>query len=1057
MNRMFSKELRTKLAFIVAFALIVTALPQIPIFAKNEAKGVITATELFMRSGPGTDYKNITKGSEKVVLVKDQQITVLGERNGWYHIRAEYKGETYEGYSLSDWIQLTEGTVNKETSEFKEITPTPTPAPRPKSTGKGRVDADELFIRKGPGTDYDKVLVNGEPAVLVREQIVELYSAKDGWYRISATIGGKEVDGYSLGTFIAVTSGSVSEEKPSTTPTPTATPTATPTPKPTKEPTPTPTEAVTPTPTAVPEETPFPTAPAIPEGTHTDEDGKVVDEEGNEYELVTETFSSKYDIKGAVSVELLNMRKSASFDGDVLGILAKGNIVNLVGTKMSNISVKGETVKARWYKVIANVDGKPVKGYVLSNYIVLDYTDGLVVKTNINKQILRKDASSSTKKVKTSKGSVVKLSAGTEVVILAEKDTDGDKWVKIQVEYNGETITGWIIAGRISFISNASETDFCYYTKKEKAADIIVPDPPVDDNKDGKNAVLNDAAALSLKTDPKYSADVVFTDDKKPVILYSGLAVHVIESVSDEQGNTWCKIEAEFDGKTYTGYINSIYVEAGEGLTPPDTSNGNTTPSVSFEEGLTNEGFPESYKPFLRELHEQYPNWIFKAYQTGLDWDTVIEKESVLGENLIPNTRSVEWKSLEAGAYSWSSDRFTVFDGSSWVTASRAALSYYMDPRNFLGHDTIFQFEVLDYNPSYQTKEGIATIIKNTAMNNASYTYKDDLGVERTISYVDTFLMAAEFSGVSPIHLASRVKQEVTIGSNSMSNSVTGTVSGLENLYNYYNIGAFHSTETGGAIANGLKYAKNGSSSETLNMKCLIPWNNRLRSILGGAFYIGNNYINRGQNTIYLQKFNVTPTSTFNHQYMANVEAPYSEGKRMFNAYENPGEIPIVFSIPVYENMPETPCPVPEKAYNPNNWLSSLNLYDINGDAIKLSPSFNVSKDQEYSAVVSYETTYIKISATTVSSLATVKGEGFEPKVGSNKLIIPVEAQNGDVRQYVINIIRKDKDGGTTVPTPTPDNPNEPTPIVIDVKEVTPDPNDPDDQDQPTPTPFVYG
>ena len=189
MNRMFSKELRTKLAFIVALALIVTALPQIPIFAKNEAKGVITATELFMRSGPGTDYKNITKGSEKVVLVKDQQITVLGERNGWYHIRAEYKGETYEGYSLSDWIQLTEGTVNKETSEFKEITPTPTPAPRPKSTGKGRVDADELFIRKGPGTDYDKVLVNGEPAVLVREQIVELYSAKDGWYRISATIG----------------------------------------------------------------------------------------------------------------------------------------------------------------------------------------------------------------------------------------------------------------------------------------------------------------------------------------------------------------------------------------------------------------------------------------------------------------------------------------------------------------------------------------------------------------------------------------------------------------------------------------------------------------------------------------------------------------------------------------------------------------------------------------------------------------------------------------------------------------------------------------------------
>ena len=81
-----------------------------------------------------------------------------------------------------------------------------------------------------------------------------------------------------------------------------------------------------------------------------------------------------------------------------------------------------------------------------------------------------------------------------------------------------------------------------------------------------------------------------------------------------------------------------------------------------------------------------------------------MRKESVVGENLIPNTKSVEWKSLEAGAYSWKDDKFTVFDGSSWVTASKEAISYYMDPRNFLDHESIFQFEVLDYNPSYQSK-----------------------------------------------------------------------------------------------------------------------------------------------------------------------------------------------------------------------------------------------------------------------------------------------------------------------------------------------------------------
>ena len=105
-----------------------------------------------------------------------------------------------------------------------------------------------------------------------------------------------------------------------------------------------------------------------------------------------------------------------------------------------------------------------------------------------------------------------------------------------------------------------------------------------------------------------------------------------------------------------------------------------------------------------------------------------------------------------------------------------------MDPRNFLDHESIFQFEVLNYNPSYQTIEGIDTILKKTAMYNAAYTYTDELGTVREISYADTFAMAAEYSGVSPLHLASRVKQEVTLGASAMSNSVTGTVSGLISL-----------------------------------------------------------------------------------------------------------------------------------------------------------------------------------------------------------------------------------------------------------------------------------
>ena len=35
------------------------------------------------------------------------------------------------------------------------------------------------------------------------------------------------------------------------------------------------------------------------------------------------------------------------------------------------------------------------------------------------------------------------------------------------------------------------------------------------------------------------------------------------------------------------------------------------------------------------ELHAQYPQWTFTALQTNLDWNTVIENESVIGRNLV--------------------------------------------------------------------------------------------------------------------------------------------------------------------------------------------------------------------------------------------------------------------------------------------------------------------------------------------------------------------------------------------------------------------------------------
>ena len=176
-------------------------------------------------------------------------------------------------------------------------------------------------------------------------------------------------------------------------------------------------------------------------------------------------------------------------------------------------------------------------------------------------------------------------------------------------------------------------------------------------------------------------------------------------------------------------------------------------------------------------------------------------------------------------------------------------------------------------------------------------------------TYADLIWDAAIYSGVSPYHLASRIKQEM--GAFISKPSISGTVEGYEGIYNFYNIGATSSTANLGNVKNGLDFAKNGRGlTEKEKANLFIPWNTPERAIKGGAVFIGKNYISVGQNTLYLQKFSVNnnyPSNLYWHQYMTNCLAPYNEAYSIYKAYLNNEMLntPIGFLIPVFENMPE--------------------------------------------------------------------------------------------------------------------------------------------------------
>lgn len=158
---------------------------------------------------------------------------------------------------------------------------------------------------------------------------------------------------------------------------------------------------------------------------------------------------------------------------------------------------------------------------------------------------------------------------------------------------------------------------------------------------------------------------------------------------------------------------------------------------------------------------------------------------------------------------------------------------------------------------------------------------------------------------VSPFHLASRVYQEQGAGTSPL---ISGTYSGYEGYYNYFNVRASGTTDKE-VIENGLAYAKEKR------------WTDAYYSILGGAQVISANYILKGQDTLYLQKFNVNPNGSYGlytHQYMQNISAPTSEAKSIKTLYANAGSLDntFVFKIPVYANMPAIACAAPTSSMN---------------------------------------------------------------------------------------------------------------------------------------------
>lgn len=458
-----------------------------------------------------------------------------------------------------------------------------------------------------------------------------------------------------------------------------------------------------------------------------------------------------------------------------------------------------------------------------------------------------------------------------------------------------------------------------------------------------------------------------------------GDSLTILSETTDSSGAKWYKISCG----NLTGYVSAAYVQL--------TSSGSQGSSdADFESYMTKQGFPESYKPYLRTLHEQHPKWIFTAQKLGVDWNTALKEECVVGRNLVHSSALASWKSMEKGAYDFNGGYWYGLDGS-WVAASKEIIMYYMDPRNFLNDTYIFMFENQSYDPSYQTESGVKTILADTFMS-GSYTCPD---TKKKYTYSQTFMDAAKKSGVSPYHLASRCRNEQ--GVNGAPQSL-GTVKGYENYFNFFDIQAY-ATSTMTAAEMGCKYAK------TTNPTYLLPWTNQYKSIVGGSIFLGTGYITKGQDTLYLQKFDMVDggNGLYYHQYMTCVFGQANEAISLKNAYsQDILNSAMEFKIPVYNNMPDKLCPKPTSSGDNNNYLKSLS---VSGTSI--SPKFD-KFTASYTAKVNAEVSSVTVNANPLGKSAKVSGKGkVSLKTGENTVKVTCTAASGVKRTYTIKITRK--------------------------------------------------
>lgn len=417
---------------------------------------------------------------------------------------------------------------------------------------------------------------------------------------------------------------------------------------------------------------------------------------------------------------------------------------------------------------------------------------------------------------------------------------------KLYVEQNSLDVNGWLKVaynGRVGYMKSA------YITAKMPNAKYTV-----------KYAIGN----VNLRQSRTY-------DSKTVTVIPESAKIEM--EIGSLDSNNWAKFVY---GNT-VGYMNVAYFSDSP-YQPIKKTYKETAYTSTFSSALTKTmaGNPQTDK----KPANSYIN-VEAIKLTGTNKGTAITTNGQV-RSTASKTGFVQGKLKNAEAITILST-VTASDGSKWYkfnfnrqwfNAAQVDTSYYLNPNNFDKSSAPFlQFLVLS-KPAY------------IDVNEANKNILAGKGI--LANKANSFSTAATTYNVNEIYLISHALLETGNGTSQLANGVTvSNVDGKpvtpKKVYNMYGIGAVDSDPLRG----GSEYAyKQG-------------WDTPEKAIIGGANFVAQNYISKGQDTLYKMRYN--PANPGVHLYATDIGWAIKQTTGMQNLYKQLSSYTQEFDVPKYK------------------------------------------------------------------------------------------------------------------------------------------------------------